>query len=161
MSEKSQNIYDIIENEKGEILILLYEGKEAPENPSYFINKREKYIRIARNSKDIVLIEDIDNEYIKKIVAQPSIYVCELKYDETLKEGDESEIVYAYTALPKAMLKLKAKEEEEKTSTPQTTDSPEEKEAVSENEKIKEKITKIKENYQHNKETTPAEDVNK
>ena len=159
MSEKAQNIYDIIENEKGEILILLYEGKEAPENPSYFINKREKYIRIARNSKDIVLIEDINDENIKKISAQPSIYICELKYDETLKEGDESEIVYAYIALPKAMLKLKAKEE--KTTPSKTTDTPEKKEPTSENEKLKEKITKIKENYQNNKETSPSKDANK
>ncbi len=142
MQEKSLNIYDIIENDKEEILILLYASKEAPDNPSFFLNENKKYIRLTRNTKDIILIEDIEEKYIKKISKQPCLYVCELKYDETLKEGDESEIVYAYSALPKA--EVKAKKKTQKTE---------------ENNTLKEKIAKIKNKYQKAKASSSPDDV--
>lgn len=147
MQEKSLNIYDIIENDKEEILILLYAGKEAPENPSFFLNKDKKYMRLTRNTKDIILIEDIEEKYIKKISKQSCIYVCELKYDEILKEGDESEIVYAYSAFPKTKTKAGAEKEEEK------------KQKTEENIALKEKISKIKNKYQQEKNNTAPADV--
>ena len=159
MSDKSLNTYDIIENEKGEILVLLYEGKEAPETPTFFVNKHEKYIKITRNSTDIVLIEDLDNEHIKKISKQECLYVCELKYDENLKEGDESEIVYAYSALPKSKVKTTKSKETKKTTT--STENKEEQEHVEQkaNENLKEKISKIKKKYQQNKTSSESNDT--
>ena len=98
MENKTPNTYEIIENEKGELLILLYEGSKAPENPIFFLNKHEKYVKLTRNIEDIVLIEGLTDEYVEKISKLSTLYVCELQYEENKNDESDSQIVYAYQA---------------------------------------------------------------
>lgn len=102
MENNTPNTYEIIENEKGELLVLLYEGKKEPKNPTFFLNKHDKYCRITRNPEDIVLIEDLSEEYIEKISKLTTLYVCELKYEENKSDNKDSDIVYAYKATKRA-----------------------------------------------------------
>ena len=102
MENNTPNTYEIIENEKGELLVLLYEGKKEPKNPTFFLNKHDKYCKITRNPEDIVLIEDLSEEYIKKISKLTTLYVCELKYEENKSDNKDSDIVYAYKATKRA-----------------------------------------------------------
>ncbi len=102
MENNTPNTYEIIENEKGELLVLLYEGKKEPKNPTFFLNKHDKYCKITRNPEDIVLIEDLSEEYIEKISKLTTLYVCELKYEENKSDNKDSDIVYAYKATKRA-----------------------------------------------------------
>ena len=118
MENNTPNTYEIIENEKGEVLILLYAGKKAPKNPTFFLNKHDKYCKITRNPEDIVLIEDLTDEYIEKISKLTTLYVCELKYEENKSDNKDSDIVYAYKA-------TKRKKQQPTAKTPSEKNTPE------------------------------------
>jgi hypothetical protein len=90
--------YEIIENEKNEIMILIYAGSTEPTNSTYTINEYAKHIILKRNPKDTLYIEQLSDEYMEKIKQLDTIYICELKYNENLKEDEETDIVYAYAA---------------------------------------------------------------
>jgi hypothetical protein len=90
--------YEIIENENNEIMILIYAGPTEPANSTYTINEYAKHIILKRNSKDTLYIEQLSDEHMQKIKKLNTIYVCELKYNENLKEDEETDIVYAYAS---------------------------------------------------------------
>ena len=98
MENNAPNTYEIIENEKGELLVLLYEGEKEPKNPTFFLNKHDKYCKITRNQEEIVLIENLTDEHLEKISALSTLYVCELKFEENITDEKDSTIVYAYQA---------------------------------------------------------------
>ena len=116
--------YELIENEKNEIMILLYAGQTEPSNSTYKINEYARQIVIKRNSKDTLYIEDIAPEYMEKIKKLETLYVCELKYNENLKEDDETDILYAYAS---ALEKNTSKQQKEAPKEDQTAETIQEK----------------------------------
>ena len=116
--------YELIENEKNEIMILLYAGQTEPSNSTYKINEYARQIVIKRNSKDTLYIEDIAPEYMEKIKKLETLYVCELKYNENLKEDDETDILYAYAS---ALEKNTSKPQKEAPKEDQTAETIQEK----------------------------------
>ena len=113
---KALDSYEILENENNEIMILLYAGQTEPANSTYRINEYARHIVIKRNSKDTLYIEQLSDEYINKIKKLDTLYVCELKYNENLKEDEETDIVYAYaSALEKEDTTQQKQEEPQET----------------------------------------------
>lgn len=91
-----KGVYDLMENDDGEVMVLLYAGFTEPLNPAFLLNKQNKCIELKRNAKDTVIIEGLKPESIEKLENLQTLYVCELKYSED--EDDDNEIVYAYAA---------------------------------------------------------------
>lgn len=88
------NTYEIIENNEGEMMVMLYAHPNTPQNPSFHLNEKKHCLELNRNSEQTIVIEDIAEDYVEKIKKQTNLYVCELAYSEA--ENDESEIVHAY-----------------------------------------------------------------
>ncbi len=94
-----QNIYELLENDNGEIMVLIFAGENKPLNPTFQLKEKEKLIEITRNKSEIVLIEGLQPEAIEKIRNLKTLYVCEMKYNENPEA--ENEIVNAYAAVLK------------------------------------------------------------
>ncbi len=107
-----RNVYELMENDNGEIMVLLYAGNSNPLNPSFRLNKVRKCIELSRNAKDIVLIEGLKPESIDKLDKVKTLYVCEIKYTESSEE--DSEILFAYPAELKIEEDNKAMQKSEK-----------------------------------------------
>ncbi len=100
-----KDTYELIENDKGEIMALIYADEKQPQNPSFVLNENNRRIELERNKNDLVFIDGLQPEAINKLKNISSLYVCEMKYNPD--ETAESEIVYAYIA------PLKKKDQEE------------------------------------------------
>lgn len=112
MSKKTINpkdIYELMENDQGEIMLLLYAGDSAPQNSFFHINEERKCLELYRNTKDTVIIEGLEKESITKLQQTDTLYICEMKYNESPES--ENEILYAYATAP-------AKKQEKETTTP-------------------------------------------
>lgn len=107
MPTNPRNVYELMENDDGEIMLLLYAGENEPQKSSFFINEKKKNLELYRNSKDTVIIEELVAESISKLKKIDTLYICEMKYNT--KETEENEILYAYTAT-KEEKSLKEKE---------------------------------------------------
>ena len=94
-----QNVYELMENDAGEIMVLIFAGEDKPVNPTFTLKEREKLIEITRSKNDIILIEGLQPDTIEKIKNLKTLYVCEMKYNENPKA--ENEIVNAYAATVK------------------------------------------------------------
>jgi len=93
-----RNVYEIMENDDGEIMILLYAGDTAPQNSTFRINIQKKNLELFRSATDTVIIDGLTAESIEKLKNTDKLYVCEMKYNEN--PNSENEIVYAYTTTP-------------------------------------------------------------
>jgi len=93
------NAYELVENSAGEIMVLLFTEGDAPLNPTFFINKDEHSIELIRNKSDIVILEGLQPESIKKLENLKELYICELKHNENPEA--EHEILHAYAAMAK------------------------------------------------------------
>ena len=91
---KENDTYEIIENDEGEMMIMLYASPNAPQNPSFFLNEKKQCLELNRNLNQTIVIENITDSYVEKIKQQTNLYVCELS--QTQDENEESEIVHAY-----------------------------------------------------------------
>ena len=91
---KEKDTYEIIENDEGEMMIMLYASPNAPQNPSFSLNEKKQCLELNRNLNQTIVIENITDSYVEKIKKQTNLYVCELS--PTQDENDESEIVHAY-----------------------------------------------------------------
>ena len=131
-------VYELMENDAGEIMVLIYAGEGKPINPTFMLNEKEKLIEIMRSKKDIILIEGLQPESIQKIKKIKTLYVCEMKYNENPEA--ENEIVNAYAA---ALKKKAAVRQENQQGI--STDS---------QETLAEKARKARENIL-NKNNTP------
>ena len=96
LKQDPKNVYELMENDAGEIMVLIYAGEGKPINPTFMLNEKEKLIEIMRSKKDIILIEGLQPESIQKIKKIKTLYVCEMKYNENPEA--ENEIVNAYAA---------------------------------------------------------------
>lgn len=113
-----RDVYELMENDNGEIMVLLYAGDTDPLNPFFKLNKQRKCIELSRNAKDVVLIEGLIPDSIEKLSNLKTLYVCELKYTENADE--DSEILYAYPAELKSEEIAKDKAANESNGASQT-----------------------------------------
>ncbi|MCM1322717.1 MAG: hypothetical protein NC218_00850 [Acetobacter sp.] len=107
-----KDVYELMENDQGEIMLLLYAGESAPQNAFFHLNPERNCLELHRNSKDVVVIEGLETESLTKLKKINILYVCEMKYNETTDEGNE--ILYAYETSPKS------ENTQEKTPIPNT-----------------------------------------
>ena len=142
--------YEIIENENNEIMILIYAGPTEPANSTYTINEYAKHIILKRNSKDTLYIEQLSDEHMQKIKKLNTIYVCELKYNEKLKEDEETDIVYAYATtkeIPVLNKKQEANNTPKKDANKETTnEEPKQENILEKAKKTREKLLAKKNN---------------
>lgn len=94
-----KDIYELLENDDGEIMLLLYAGETEPQTAAFHINEKLKNLELYRNSKDLVIIDGLETESIIKLKKINTLYVCEMKYN--VSPNSENEILYAYPATPK------------------------------------------------------------
>lgn len=118
MELNKKNIYELLENDLGEIMLLIYADEQAPENPTFRLNKEEKYLELIRKEKQIVIINGLKPETIEKLAKLDKLYVSEMK-DQTTPESQNG-ILYAYTAT------LQVSPTQENTPTQETTTPPKE-----------------------------------
>ena len=95
MAQKT-DIYELLENEEKEIMVLLYTNGLPPEFPRFILNEAFQRLEIYRNKREVILLNGLQKETIEKIKKLDIIYVCEL--DASPNVADENKIVYAYTA---------------------------------------------------------------
>ena len=93
-TNNNANAYEIIENDEGEMMVMLYAHPNTPQNPSFYLNEKNKCLELNRNAEQKIIIQDITADNVEKIKKQNNIYVCELTYSKD--ENEESEIVHAY-----------------------------------------------------------------
>ena len=93
------NVYELMENDEGEVMVLIFAGEGKPQNPTFALYEKEKLIEITRSKNDIILIEGLQPEAIEKLKKLKTLYVCEMKYNENPEA--ENEIVNAYAATVK------------------------------------------------------------
>lgn len=93
-----KDVYELMENDQGEIMLLLYAGETAPQKASFHLNEERKCIELYRNPKDTVIIEGLEKDSIIKLKQAKILYICEIKYNEN--PDSENEILYAYPTNP-------------------------------------------------------------
>ena len=113
-----QDVYELIENDKGEIMLIIYATGQEPQNPSFALNEKDRRIELTRAKDDILHIEGLQAETVEKFKTVEKLYICEMKYNPD--NNTENEIMYAYTAL------LKKKEQNEAQPQKQSNPKPEE-----------------------------------
>lgn len=104
-----QNVYELMENDDGEVMVLLFAGEGTPQNPSFTLDETNRLIKLSRSKNDIVLIEGLLPDAVEKLKKLSVLYVCEMKYNENPEA--ENEILHAYAAA------LKKKSSRSKTPT--------------------------------------------
>ncbi|MEI3534857.1 MAG: hypothetical protein V8R11_07000 [Alphaproteobacteria bacterium] len=104
-----QNVYELMENDDGEVMVLLFAGEGTPQNPSFTLDEANRLIELSRSKNDIVLIEGLLPNAVEKLKKLSVLYVCEMKYNENPEA--ENEILHAYAAA------LKKKSSRSKTPT--------------------------------------------
>ena len=77
-----QNVYELMENDDGEVMVLLFAGEGTPQNPSFTLDETNRLIELSRSKNDIVLIEGLLPDAVEKLKKLSVLYVCEMKYNE-------------------------------------------------------------------------------
>ena len=108
-----RDVYELVENDKGEVMILVYAREPAPQKSTFSFDVKSGVLKLNRTKDDVLFVADLKLDAIKKLSSLKNLYVCEIKYTEN---DDDSEIVYAYMA----PLKKSAASEKQKV-TPQKT----------------------------------------
>ena len=110
----AKDAYDIMENDKGEIMVMLYAGSTQPQKPTFTLKEVEKCLELSRNPQDTVKINGLVEESIEKLKNIKNLYICEMMYKDD--SDTEGEIAYAYIATLKK--KENAEPEQKKESRP-------------------------------------------
>lgn len=150
-----QDVYELIENDKGEIMLIIYATGQEPQNPSFALNEKDRRIELTRAKDDILHIEGLQAETVEKFKTVEKLYICEMKYNPD--NNTENEIMYAYTAL------LKKKEQNEAQTPKQSNPKPEEaKKNLSEKvRQAREEALKRKAQVQPQTQSVPPQNQNK
>lgn len=150
-----QDVYELIENDKGEIMLIIYATEQEPQNPSFALNEKDRRIELTRAKDDILHIEGLQAETVEKFKTVEKLYICEMKYNPD--NNTENEIMYAYTAL------LKKKEQNEAQTPKQSNPKPEEaKKNLSEKvRQAREEALKRKAQAQPQTQSVPPQNQNK
>ena len=93
---RTKDIYELLENNNKEIMVLIYTLGNQPENPKFILNENNRCLEIYRNKKEAVILKGLQKETIEKIKKLDVVYVCEL--NSSANQPAENSIVYAYTA---------------------------------------------------------------
>lgn len=93
-----KDIYELMENDQGEIMLLLYAGESAPQKASFYLNEKQHCLELYRNTKDTVIIDGLAKDSMTKLKQTETLYICEIKYNEDAES--ENEILYAYPTAP-------------------------------------------------------------
>ena len=91
-----RDVYELVENDKGEIMILIYAKEPTPKNATFSLNKLSGVLKINRTKEDALHIAGLEVESIQKLSKIKQLYVCEIKYREG--PNDTNEIVNVYAA---------------------------------------------------------------
>ena len=94
---KTKDIYELLENDKKEIMVLIYTNDTPPEDPKFILNEASRCLEIYRNRNEVIVLNGLQNETVEKIKKLDIIYVCELDASAT---DEENKITYAYSATP-------------------------------------------------------------
>lgn len=150
-----QDVYELIENDKGEIMLIIYATGQEPQNPSFALNEKDRRIELTRAKDDILHIEGLQAETVEKFKTVEKLYICEMKYNPD--NNTENEIMYAYTA------SLKKKEQNEAQTPKQSNPKPEEaKKNLSEKvRQAREEALKRKAQAQPQTQSVPPQNQNK
>lgn len=62
-----QNVYELMENDDGEVMVLLFAGEGTPQNPSFTLDEANQLIELSRSKNDIVLIEGLLPDAVEKL----------------------------------------------------------------------------------------------
>ena len=81
-----QNVYELMENDDGEVMVLLFAGEGTPQNPSFTLDETNRLIELSRSKNDIVLIEGLLPDAVEKLKKLSVLYVCEMKYNEYIEK---------------------------------------------------------------------------
>ena len=92
-----QNVYELMENDDGEVMVLLFAGEGTPQNPSFTLDEANRLIELSRSKNDIVLIEGLLPDAVEKLKKLSVLYVCEMKYNENPEA--ENEILHALSLI--------------------------------------------------------------
>ena len=102
--KKTNDIYELLENEQKEIMVLIYTNSIPPENPKFILNEKSLCLEIYRNKKEVIILNGLQKETIEKIKKLDIVYVCELS--NLSNDENDDKIVYAYTANKTTMEEL-------------------------------------------------------
>lgn len=78
--------YDILRNDKGEVLMIIEQRDKAPDNPLLMIDPITTIALLYRNSKSVVIFNDIAPAGHDSIMRCPEITVCEINADDIVRE---------------------------------------------------------------------------
>lgn len=90
------NIYKLVQNDKGEIMIIIYTKDPLPQNATFSLNQLSGVLKINRTKEDTLIIAGLDIEAIHKLSKIKQLYVCEIKYKKN--SNDDNEIAHTYIA---------------------------------------------------------------
>ena len=84
-SEDTKSRYDILQNDKGEILIILQQRNGGAENP-LFVYDGSQYALLYRSHESTVYFEDIDQEAHIPLKSVNELQIVEIGDDEVIRE---------------------------------------------------------------------------
>ena len=77
-----QNVYELMENDDGEVMVLLFAGEGTPQNPSITLDETNRLIELSRSKNDIVRFDGVVADDVYKLKKLSVLYFCEMKYNE-------------------------------------------------------------------------------
>ncbi len=84
-SEDSKSRYDILQNDKGEILIILQQRSGGAENP-LFVYDGSQYALLYRSHESTVYFDDIAEGARNPLKSVPELQIVEINDDEVIRE---------------------------------------------------------------------------
>jgi len=84
-SDDTKSRYDILQNDKGEILIILQQRNGGAENP-LFVYDGSQYALLYRSHESTVYFEDIDKEAHIPLKSVSELQIVEISDDEVIRE---------------------------------------------------------------------------
>lgn len=78
----SLNTFDLIVNQKGELIIVLFENNYKKENITFSFNKIEKWIKISYNEENFVFFKNVHIKLLNLIDKMNEINVLEIGVED-------------------------------------------------------------------------------
>ncbi len=85
VSTNSKSRYDILQNDKGEILIIIQQRNGGPENP-LFVYDGSKYALLYRSHESTIYFDDIVEGARGPLKAVTTMKIVEINEDEVTRE---------------------------------------------------------------------------
>lgn len=95
MNNEEFSSYDFLVNDEEEVMLLLYERENEPENSSIEFDEENKIAVLHRRPEDSITLNDIPSEAFDSLKEADKLLICELSIEENEKD---TQIVYAYEA---------------------------------------------------------------